>query len=81
VILILYPTQSSHIYIFISLGESGSSVIKALCYKPKGRGFEFFKTLGFTQPLTEMSTGNIIIIMFLGSKVRQVRRADNLTII
>jgi hypothetical protein len=34
---------------------------------------------GFTQPLTEMSTGNIKIIMFLGSKVRPVRRADNLT--
>jgi hypothetical protein len=32
--------------------------------------------------LTEMSTRNMkIIIMFLGSKVRQVRRADNLTAI
>jgi hypothetical protein len=37
------------------------------------------KELGFTQPLTEISIGNIIIIiMFLGSKVRPVRRADNL---
>jgi hypothetical protein len=35
--------------------------------------------LGFTQPLTEMSTRNIKIITFLGSKVRPVRRADNLT--
>jgi hypothetical protein len=35
----------------------------------------------FTQPLTEMSTRNIKIIMFLGSKVRPVRRADNLTAI
>jgi hypothetical protein len=31
--------------------------------------------------LTEMSTGNIKIIMFLGSKVRLVRKADNLTAI
>jgi hypothetical protein len=39
--------------------------------------------MGFTQPLTEMSTGNIkkIKIMFLGSKVRPVRAADNLTVI
>jgi hypothetical protein len=34
----------------------------------------------FTQLLTEMSTGNRKII-FLGSKVWQVRRADNLTAI
>jgi hypothetical protein len=34
--------------------------------------------LGFTQPLTEMSTTNIKIIMFLGSKVQQVRRVDNI---
>jgi hypothetical protein len=33
----------------------------------------------FTQPLTEMSTRNIKIIMFLGSKVRLVHRADRLT--
>jgi hypothetical protein len=32
-------------------------------------------------PLTEMSTRNIKIIMFLGSKVRLVRKADNLTAI
>jgi hypothetical protein len=37
--------------------------------------------LGFTQPLTEMSTRNIKIMMFLGSKVRPVRGADNLTAI
>jgi hypothetical protein len=36
---------------------------------------------GFTQPLTEMSTRNVKIIMFLGSKVRLVRKADNLTAI
>jgi hypothetical protein len=33
------------------------------------------------QCLTYMSTGNIKIIMFLGSKLRRVRRADNLTAI
>jgi hypothetical protein len=32
---------------------------------------------GFTQPLTEMNTRNIKTIMFLGSKVRRVRMADN----
>jgi hypothetical protein len=37
--------------------------------------------LEFTQPVTEISTRNIKIIMFLGSKVRQVRRADKLTAI
>jgi hypothetical protein len=35
----------------------------------------------FTQPLTEMSTRNIKIIMFLGSKERLVRTADKLTAI
>jgi hypothetical protein len=34
-----------------------------------------------TQPLTEVSTRNTKIIMFLGSKVRWVRRADYLTTI
>jgi hypothetical protein len=37
--------------------------------------------LGFTQPLTEMSTRNRKIIIFLGRKVRPVRRADNLAAI
>jgi hypothetical protein len=36
--------------------------------------------MGFTQPLTEMSAKNIKI-MFLGSKVRLVHRADNFTAI
>jgi hypothetical protein len=35
----------------------------------------------YTQPLTEMSTKNIKIIMFLESKMRHVGRADNLTAI
>jgi hypothetical protein len=33
---------------------------------------------GFTQPVTEMSTGNKEIIIFRGSKARPVRKADNL---
>jgi hypothetical protein len=69
-----------------------SVVVKALCYKPEGRGFEprwseylnltnlsgSTRHWGFTQPVTEMSTRNRKIIMFLGSKVRSVRMADNL---
>jgi hypothetical protein len=35
--------------------------------------------VGFTQLLTEVSARNIKIIMFLGSKVRRVRKADNFT--
>jgi hypothetical protein len=79
--------------VFVSIGARGSVVVKALCYKPEGRGFdnrwgEFLNlpnpsgctsALGFTQPLTEMSTRNTKIIMFLEGKVRRVRRADNLT--
>jgi hypothetical protein len=42
--------------------------------------FRSHQALGFTQPLTEMSTRNIKI-MFLGSNVRLVRGADNLTAI
>jgi hypothetical protein len=37
--------------------------------------------MGFTQPLTEMSTRNMKILIFLGNKVRRVRKADNLTAI
>jgi hypothetical protein len=40
---------------------------------------QYLKALGFTQPLTEMSTRSIKIIMFLRSKLRRVRRAGNLT--
>jgi hypothetical protein len=72
----------------------GSLVVKALgCYKPEDRGFEtrWGEILnlilpaalrqGFTQPLTELSTGNIKKIIFLWSKVRPVRGADNVTAI
>jgi hypothetical protein len=43
--------------------------------------FRPHQALGFTQLLTEMSTRNIKIIMFLGSKVRLVHKADSLTAI
>jgi hypothetical protein len=76
------------------LGARFNVVVKALCYKPEGRGFytrlgDFFKvtksfrlhySLGFTQPLAEMSTRSRKR-MFLGSKVRPMSRADNLTTI
>jgi hypothetical protein len=57
----------------------GSVVVKALCYKPSG--FQPHLALGFSQPLTKMSTRNINIIMFLGSKALRVRRTNNLTAI
>jgi hypothetical protein len=70
-------------------------VIKALCYKPEGcwldtRRGKFLdlpnlsglaRPWGFTQPISEMSTRNIKMIMFLGSKVQRMHRADNLTAI
>jgi hypothetical protein len=46
-----------------------------------GSSYPEGKALGFSQPLTEMSTRHIKIIMFLGSKVRLVRKADILTAI
>jgi hypothetical protein len=87
----IIDNPSRHSY-SVTWGARGSVVVKALCYKPEGRGFdtrwgEFLNLpdpsdrLGFTQPLTEMSNRNIKIIMFLGSKLRRVRRADNLTAI
>jgi hypothetical protein len=75
--------------------ELGSLVVKALRYKPEGRGFEtqWGERIisiniilpaalgpGFTKPLTEMST-RCRKIMFLGSRARPVRRADNLAAI
>jgi hypothetical protein len=42
---------------------------------------DMLNSLGFTQPLTEMITRNIKIIMFLGSRARLVRKADNFTTI
>jgi hypothetical protein len=82
-------------YSFINYSLCGSAVVKALCYKPEGRGFhtrwsEFLnlpKPSGRTRPwglfsLTEMRTRCIKkIIMFLGNKVRRVRKVDNPTAI
>jgi hypothetical protein len=49
---------------------------------PRGMSYSFFhifvrSKLGFNQAVTEMNTRSIQI-MFLGSKVRPVRRANNL---
>jgi hypothetical protein len=77
------------------VGARGIVVVKALCYKPEGRGFETrggeFLNLpnpsGRSRPwglfslLTEMSTRHRKIIIFPGTKVRPVRRADNLATI
>jgi hypothetical protein len=67
-------------------GARSSVVVNALCYNPEGHGFEtrwgdrIFPIylilpsalgLGFTQPVTEMSTGSRKV-MFLGSRVRTV---------
>jgi hypothetical protein len=51
---------------------TGITIVRKLC--------QYIYSL-FTQPLTEMSTRNINLIMFIGSKVRRVRKTDNLTAI
>jgi hypothetical protein len=65
----------------LQIGRSGSIPDEVIFFlnvpNPSGRT----TPLGLTQPLTEMSTINIKIIMFLGSKVGRVRRVDNLTAI
>jgi hypothetical protein len=53
-----------------SFGYEGNCTFSEICI-----------ALEFTQPLTDMSTRNIKIIMFLGSKVRLVLASDNLTAI
>jgi hypothetical protein len=69
------------LYVFSSL------VFKALGFKPEVRGIETRSGESLNlpnpsgRPLTEISTGNIKNIMFLGSKVRPVRGAHNLTAI
>jgi hypothetical protein len=63
--------------LFRQVRARGSAVVKVLCCKPEGREFEI---LGVIQPLTEMCTRSRKI-MFLGSRARPVRRADNLTAI
>jgi hypothetical protein len=59
----------------LSKCRQGISSVRLLSILPAAVG------PGFTQPLTKMSTENIKITMFLGSKVRPVRRAANLTAI
>jgi hypothetical protein len=56
-----------------------------LFFNPEDRGVAFLlhniSSLPVDFTLTEMSTRNIKIIMFLGSKVQWVLRADNRTAI
>jgi hypothetical protein len=71
----------------------GSVVIKALCYRPEGRGFDTrwgeFWNLNLQAALgpgvysvsNRNEYQNIKIIMFLESKLRRLRKADNLTAI
>jgi hypothetical protein len=71
-------------------------VVTALCYNPEGRGFDSrcgdFSYIYLILPAAlcpgvypasnrNESTRNKQIIMYLGSKERRVRRADNLTAI
>jgi hypothetical protein len=58
-------------------------MLEALCHKPEGRGFDTpagkrRKALGFALPLTKISTRSRQI-MFLASRARPVRRAEDLT--
>jgi hypothetical protein len=74
-------------------GARGSIVVKALCYKPEGRGFDTRCGDFLNLPNLQATLGPGVHsasnrneyrkhkkIMFL-SKVRRVRRADNLTAI
>jgi hypothetical protein len=72
----------------------GNAVVRALCYKPEGSGFETRwgeyillislirlaeLGLGFIQPLPEMSTRERNGEMFLGSSARPVREDATLS--
>jgi hypothetical protein len=90
------PSVYTYYYtITITMGARDIVVVKTLCYKPEGHGLDArwgvnfliylllpsAQALGFTQPLTEMNTRNRKIVLFLKSKARPVRRADNPTTI
>jgi hypothetical protein len=68
-------------------------MVEALCFKPDWRGFEFqwgnfffnlshsfnlSMVLGFTQPLTEMSS---LLEDISGAKAQPARKADNINVI
>jgi hypothetical protein len=86
------------IFVYVNLdmgGACGSLVVKALGYKPEGRGFEtrWDEILSLPNPSARSGPGvhsacnrneyrkHYKEITFLWSKVRQVRGADNLTAI
>jgi hypothetical protein len=75
----------------MNIGARGRAVVKALCYKPEGRGSRpdeenyFFFNLpnpsGLTRPWGLSRNEYQKQKMFLGSKVRPLRMADNLAAI
>jgi hypothetical protein len=95
----VWESECIHLY-FYDLGTNcaarGSVVVKALCYKPEGRGFDtrwgdFFKiylilpaALGprvYSASNRNECQKQKNKIMFLGSKVRLVGKADNFSAI
>jgi hypothetical protein len=72
-----------------TLGHAVAQVVEALCYEPKGSGFDFWyhfvlnlpnpsirsRALGLILPLTEMSTRNLT-----GGKGRPESEADNFAV-
>jgi hypothetical protein len=73
-----------------NLDDMALSVDHTVSYSRRQNSFGFLvflemlttlKDIPNKSGLTEMSTRNIKIIMFLGSKVRLVRKADSLTAI
>jgi hypothetical protein len=86
-----FMKEKSHVGVYSFTLAYGHAIAYWLrhCYKPEGRGFDtrlgeflnLHNPSSHTKPLTEMSTRNIKIIMFVGSKVCPVHRADSLTAI
>jgi hypothetical protein len=62
-------------------GLNATAIEVLLFTMPVGNEMSHEETTIRIREVTEMSTRSIIIIMFLGSKVRLVRRANKLTAI
>jgi hypothetical protein len=86
------PVMPEPVECYKSEEARGSVVLKALCYRPEGHGFEtrwgewtfsiclILPVPEYTQPVPEMSTRNRKV-MFLGSRARPVCRVDKFTAI
>jgi hypothetical protein len=74
-------------YVFSERAKNGYHTHSACCSSESHILISIYLILsaalvpGFTEPLAEMTTRNIKIIMFLGSRALPVRRANNLTAI